>query len=99
MALSRQSIVYHRGGASSGSPSERSPRGLRSDFFMLRSRARFARKFYRLHLPLVYLGLLVSFATRVRRRQWRRAAAAGCVILGISPAWLQLPRRSTARMR
>ncbi|MDO9094862.1 MAG: glycosyltransferase family 2 protein [Rubrivivax sp.] len=94
LAITRDSIVYHRGGASIGSPMEPSVRGLRSDYFMLRGRVRLARRFYPARLPVVYLGLLASLGTRLLRRQWQRAQVAAWAIVGRAPAWLDLPVRA-----
>jgi GT2 family glycosyltransferase len=89
LAVCLDSIVYHRGAASIGSPSERGERGARSDYFLLRGRILFARKFYPRRLGTVYAGLLVSALNRLRRGQWTRARIALCALVGIRPAVLR----------
>lgn len=92
LAVCLTSSVYHRGAASIGSPSEAGARGARSEYFLLRGRVLFARKFYPLRLPVVYLGLLVSLFNRIRRCQWARARVAMCAFAGIRPSMINLPR-------
>ena len=87
-AVCPASLVFHHGSASIGSPSEKSDRGLRSEYYLLRGRLLFARRFYPARLPVVYLGLLGSLLARLKRRQWVRARIAACVALGIRPAAL-----------
>lgn len=79
------SLVYHAGGASIGSPGEGGERGLRSEYYLLRGRLMFAQRFYPYRLWSVYLGLLASVLTRVRRRQWDRVRIALCVLSGRVP--------------
>lgn len=82
LAVCTESVVFHRGGASIGAPGEHGERGLRSEFYLLRGRLMFAQRFYPWRLPTVYLGMLGSLLTRVRRRQWGRAKVALGVLLG-----------------
>lgn len=92
LAVCLDGLVYHRGAASIGSPSEGGERGVRSEYFLLRGRVLFASKFYRPRLPVVYLSLLGSVVQRLRRRQWTRARVAACAFLGIRPSMLNLPK-------
>ena len=91
LAVCPQSVIYHRGAASIGSPGEGGERGVRSEYYLLRGRIMFARKFYRWRLPVVYLGLLASVLTRVRRRQWVRVRVALCVLAGLRPSLVPPP--------
>lgn len=93
LAVCARSIVYHVGGASIGTPGDRGERGIRSEYYLIRGRALFARKFYRARLPVVYLGLLASVFRRLRQRKWARARVAACALLGIRPREL-LPARA-----
>ncbi|HPT49232.1 MAG TPA: glycosyltransferase family 2 protein [Accumulibacter sp.] len=79
------SLVYHAGGASIGSPGEAGQRGLRSEYYLLRGRLMFAKRFYPHRLWSVYLGLLASVGTRLRKKQWDRAGIALRVVLGQVP--------------
>ncbi|WP_299412346.1 glycosyltransferase family 2 protein [uncultured Dialister sp.] len=65
-----KSIIYHKEGASTqGSSQKISQKSKLSDFYMVRSRILFTKKFYPKFLPTVYLGLLVTIFNRIRRRQ------------------------------
>jgi GT2 family glycosyltransferase len=88
-----KSLVFHRGAASIGSPREPGERGVRSEYFLLRSRLLFARKFFRRRLPVVYCGLVISILKRVMRGQWLRARVALCALLGVRPAMAGLPEK------
>lgn len=64
----KDGVVYHKGGASTKSDS----RSLASDYYMIRSRILFTKKFYPYCIPTVYLGLIASIINRIRRRQYKR---------------------------
>jgi len=97
LAVSLKSIVYHIGSASIGSPSEESERGVRSEYFLLRGRLLFARKFYARRLAVVYLGLIVSVLKRLLRGNWLRAWVALCAVTGVRPKMLRLPTEALAQ--
>ncbi|MDQ3396755.1 MAG: glycosyltransferase family 2 protein [Deinococcota bacterium] len=82
-ALAEGSSVYHKEGASigssSGTPTEKS---LLADYYSLKNRLVFTRKFYPEALPTVYLGLLVAAFNRMRRRQWDRVWMIAGIALG-----------------
>jgi GT2 family glycosyltransferase len=68
-----RSIVYHKEGASmGGSSKKKSEKSRISDFYMVRSRILFTRKFYPYFLPTVYLGLLYTIFNRIERKQFDR---------------------------
>ncbi|MDP2902556.1 MAG: glycosyltransferase family 2 protein [Methylovulum sp.] len=85
LAVCIKSIVYHRGGASIGNPSESGERGMRSEYYLLRGRLMFAHKFYRSRLLIVYFGMFGSILKRLLNKKWKRAGVACCVLLGIRP--------------
>ena len=91
LAVCLKSVVYHRGAASIGSPREVGQRGVRSEYYLLRGRLLFARKFYRGRVWAVYLGLLASILKRVLRGQWTRARVAVCALTGVRPSGLEHP--------
>ena len=72
LACSLKSIVYHKEGASIGSSSKPAKKSLAADYYGLRNRLVFTRKFFPLRLPTVYLGLLIAMLRRVARGQWDR---------------------------
>lgn len=67
-----QSRVYHKEGASSGGTADGEEKSLAADFWGLRNRLVFTRKFYPLLLPTVYLGFVAVILNRIRRRQFDR---------------------------
>jgi FkbM family methyltransferase len=62
------SIVYHKVGASTGSNS----RSFISDYYKIRNKLVFTRKFFPLALPTAYLTLFASLLLRIFRWQWDR---------------------------
>ena len=89
LAVCLDGLVYHRGAASIGSPTEGGERGIRSEYFLLRGRVLFAQKFYRTRMITVYFGLMVSIMMRLRRCEWLRAQIALCAMVGVKPASLK----------
>lgn len=72
LAHAHQSIVYHKEGASIGSHADPMMKSRLSDYYSLKNRIIFTRKFYRWALPFVYAGLLIAMVNRIRRKQWDR---------------------------
>ncbi len=66
-----ESRVYHREGAATGGRHKPRKSEL-SDFYLIRNRLRFTRKYYPWCLPVVYLSFIGVIARRVLRGQWRR---------------------------
>jgi len=66
IAICDEAIVYHKESASIDA--EDRHKSAFSDFFALRNRLLFTRKYYPLFLPPVYMGLLLSLALRIWRR-------------------------------
>jgi len=65
IAICDEAIVYHKESASIDAEDRRM--SAFSDFFALRNRLLFTRKYYPLFLPTVYVGLLLSLALRLWR--------------------------------
>lgn len=73
LAYAAESIVYHKEGAKTGSSSQRmKEKSVVSDFYSIRNRIVFTRKYFPLRLPTVYLGLLGAILNRIARCQWQR---------------------------
>ena len=89
LAVAKDSIVYHRGGSSIGSPRASGIAGVRSEYFLLHNRLVFARKFFPWTAAVVAAGLVVSVAKRAFRGRWRHAQIAACALLGIVPKALR----------
>ncbi|MCH3951216.1 MAG: glycosyltransferase family 2 protein [Acidaminococcus sp.] len=70
-ACAVDSIVYHKEGATTGG--NKSYRSELSDFYMIRNRIIFTRKYHPLCLLTVYLGIIYSMLHRIFRGQSSRA--------------------------
>lgn len=66
-----ESIVYHKEGASTGGKSVEN-RTMLSDYYQLRSRLLFTKKFYKKYLPIVYFTMLCVIFNRIKRGQFER---------------------------
>ena len=78
-------VVFHKEGASIGSSSKRARRSELSDYFLVRSRLRFTRKFYPWALPTVLAYSFAAAAKALVRGQPRHASVMLAAIAGISP--------------
>lgn len=68
-----ESIVYHKEGASTGGNAlKKKDRSLMSDYFYIRNRIEITKKHYPLFLPIVYLGMIITIANRLIRKQYSR---------------------------
>lgn len=75
-----RSIVYHKEGASiGGGAGNVKYKSKLSDFYMIRNRILFTRKFYPYFIPTVYCGLLLTIFNRIKRKQYDRIK----MVLGI----------------
>lgn len=72
LGYASESIVYHKEGATIGSSSKLKGRSYISDYYGIKNRLLFAKKFYPQKLPVVYMGLIPTVINRMRRRQWDR---------------------------
>ena len=68
-----KSIVYHKEGATIGSNADPMKKSTLSDYYALKNRLVFSKKYFMRYTPIVYLGLIISLINRVRRKQWARA--------------------------
>ena len=88
LAFAPKSIVYHKEGGSIGSSSEGAKKSRLADYYGVRNRLLYTRIHAPEALPSVYLGLLITVANRVRRRQWAR------IPMILSLAWAGLRGRA-----
>jgi GT2 family glycosyltransferase len=72
LACADDSIVYHKGGASTGYDRNGVQSNPAADFFSLRNRLRFTWRYAPEALPTVLLGMGVAVFNRIRRRQLGR---------------------------
>jgi len=82
LAYEPKSIVYHKEGASIGSSRKRKEKSLTANYYSLKNRRVFTRKFYSKALPTVYMGLFITMANRIFHRQWDRVLIIIKIILG-----------------
>ncbi len=67
-----KSVIYHKEGGSIGSDSSFTQRSLLSEYYSMKNRIVFTKKFYPWCLPTVLGGFTVTVARRVIRGDWRR---------------------------
>lgn len=65
------SIVYHKEGGTINNNS-RKEKSYISDYYSLKNRLLFTKKFYNRYLPLVMIGLLIAIVNRIKRGQYNR---------------------------
>lgn len=68
-----ESVVYHKEGATIGGNSRGEEKSWTADYYFVRNRIVFTRKYLPTRLPSVYLALGVAAFRRVARGQWARA--------------------------
>jgi hypothetical protein len=66
------SLVYHKVGSTIGTSSHPARKSWISDFYTLRNRILFTRRYYPWALPTVYLGMFAAILLRLVFGQWRR---------------------------
>ena len=74
LAYARDSVIYHKEGASIGSHSDRRKRSVASDQYLSRSRVLFTKRFFPLALPPVIASACLAAAHRLCQGDARRAA-------------------------
>lgn len=84
LAISLESVVYHKEGRSIGSASMRKAASPMSEFYMARSKLRFMAKHYAWRLPLSIAGSFAQSINRFRRGQWQAGIAITRATLGLS---------------
>ena len=72
LAFAPKSVIYHKEGSSIGSSSEGAKKSRLADYYGVRNRLLYTRKHAPEALLSVYLGLLITLAKRVQRKQWAR---------------------------
>lgn len=78
LAYAPRAIVYHKEGATI----QRNDGECDFDYYFVKNRLVFTRKFFPWALPTVYLGLVISLLKRIRSRRWRSAKAVLRVMCG-----------------
>lgn len=74
LAYAPDAVVFHKEGGTIGSSSRGEQRSLLSEYYLLRSRLLFTRKFYPKFLPAVFAFALAQSFRTLLRRDWDRLA-------------------------
>jgi GT2 family glycosyltransferase len=85
LAYAPESIVYHKIGASIGTDSDPRMKSYLCDYYNIRNRIYFTRKFYSYALPSIYVVLIMAVLMRALLGQWARVKM-------IAQLMLQCPR-------
>jgi len=73
LAYASRSVVYHKVGGSIGTSSNPLTISYTSDYFNIRNRLMFTRRFYPAALPTVWLAIVAAFFVRLCCGKWDRA--------------------------
>ena len=85
MGCALDSVVYHKEGASTGgSDGEKNNKSLIADYYSLRNRIFFMKKFFPEHMWSVYLGFIITIFNRLKRRQYSRIKMIFALLIGTS---------------
>ena len=81
------SVVYHQEGATIGAcPNASEGKSMLSDYYMVRNRLLFTRRYHPFCLPTVYLSLFLTLLNRLRRHQCARIPTLLRLMFGRSDA-------------
>jgi GT2 family glycosyltransferase len=86
LAYAPESIVYHKVGGSIGTSSNPAKKSYTCDYFNIRNRIVFTRKFHPKALPIIYLVLFGSLLLRLFLGKWDRAVMILKLLMG-HDAW------------
>ena len=85
IACEPKSVVYHKEGAATGGSSKtKTSCSVLSDYYQIRSRLLFAKKYYKKYLPIVYLSMLMVIFNRIKRGQFDRIPMIIRLVFGLS---------------
>lgn len=98
LAYAASSVVYHKVGASIGTSSNPSRKSYLCDYYSIRNRLFFTRRFYPYALPIIYLTLLCTLFIRILLGRWDRVAMIARLLAGeynapLKPAFTINPTR------
>jgi GT2 family glycosyltransferase len=83
LAYAPDSKVYHKIGESIGTSSDPRRKSLTCDYFAIRNRLMFTRRFYPYALPTIYLSILTAFVVRLMLGKWDHAAMILRLLVGL----------------
>lgn len=84
LGYAARSIVYHKVGSSIGTSSNPAKMSYTSDYFNIRNRLLFTRRFYPAALPTVWLVIAGALLLRLCLGKWDRAAMIFRILCGSS---------------
>lgn len=93
LAYAPDSIVYHKVGRSIGTSSDPRRKSLTCDYYAIRNRLLFTRRFFPVALPTVYLSVCTALLARLLFGRWRQAAVIWGLLFAREAC---LPQRSLA---
>lgn len=82
LAYAADSIIYHKVGASIGTSSNPTVKSFTCDYYNIRNRILFTKKYYPRALPTIYLFLLGTFILRVLLGKWDRVSMVIGLMIG-----------------
>jgi len=74
LAYAPESVVYHKVGGSIGTSSNPLQKSYNCDYYNIRNRLYFTRRFFPYALPTIYLVLIGTLAVRILFGRWQRVA-------------------------
>ncbi len=93
LAYAPESVVYHKIGASIGTSSNPAAKSFTCDYYNVRNRLFFTRKYYPHALPSIYATLVVALLIRALYGKWERVAMIWrLIIAGVSRPVSQVPQ-------
>jgi GT2 family glycosyltransferase len=90
LAYAQESVVYHKVGASIGTSSNPAKKSYICDYFNIRNRILFTRRYYPLALPIIYLVLLGSLLLRLFLGKWDRVRMISKLLFGYNDAQYEI---------
>ena len=97
LGYAARSIVYHKVGGSIGTSSNPAKMSYTSDYFNIRNRLLFTKRFYSKALPTVWIVIVGALLLRLCLGKWDRAAMIFRILCGSSRQHKLLPECSTKR--
>ncbi len=83
IAFAAGATVYHKEGGSIGSSSQKGGRSNMSEYYLMKSKLRFVRRFYPARLPVHWAVAVAQIGTRLLRRQPGKALVMTRALLGL----------------
>lgn len=95
LAYAPESIVYHKVGGSIGTSSDPKKKSYLCDYYNIRNRLFFTRRYYPYALPGIYLVLLVTLVLRILLGKWDRVTMILRLLINYSQVNIVYPKDGT----